>query len=286
MKAREYLKNKLWEEVLLYERKVEDLDSKVFNHLLFRWSDDSSNLEEHRYVLLSILVPDIKKKKILDMAAGCGSFVIQGLLNGYNVFGVEPENWKQKLIDIKFEENKYPEEWRNRIKDGVGENLPFEDEFFDVFDSWQTIEHVQDERKCIFELYRVLKKGGCGILTGPNYFCFNEGHYRLFWFPMLDSKFKFARIYLRILGRPLEGLETFHAVNPYKIKRYALEAGFEVVNIKRKQIYDAAKRRLPFLKKRVFSFLLPIIYLLWDIYRGIKNFGIGQRTLSYLLIKR
>lgn len=286
MKAREFLKEKLEQEVLLYERKVEDLDKEIFDHILLRWSDDSKNLENHRYELINILNPDAKSKKILDMAAGCGSFVIQGLLNGYDTYGVEPEKWKQELIDIKFEENNYPPAWRNRIKTGIGESLPFENEFFDIFDSWQTIEHVNDEEKCIQELYRVLKPGGCGILRGPNYFSFHEGHYRMLWFPMLNPKSKLATLYLQLRNRPNGGLDTFHCVNPYKTRKYARNAGFTIINIKRKQIFDASKRRMPILEHKIFKPALYFIYFLWDFYIGLKYYGLGQRTISYLFIKK
>ena len=288
MESKDFLSEKLNEEVLFYFKKTDDFESKTFNHILIRWSDDSKMLEDHRYVLINRLIPDAKKLKILDMAAGCGSFVIQGLLNGYDTYGVEPEEWKQQLIDIKFEEHNYPKEWRNRIKRGTGEALPFDNEEFDMFDSWQTIEHVQDEEKCIKELYRVLKKGGCGILRGPDYICFYEGHYRMLWFPLLNPKSKFAKWYAgKIRKRPLAGLDTFHPVNPFKIRKYAKEAGFKIVDIKRKQIYDAAKRIMPLLNKKIFKPVLFCIYEVWDLYWFFKKACTctNHATISYLLIK-
>lgn len=287
MTSKDFLKEKLIEEVLLYYNNINDLDSKTFEAILTRWSDDSKMLENHRYDLINRLIPKAKELKILDMAAGCGSFVIQGLINGYDTYGIEPEEWKQNLIDIKFKENNYPKEWRNRIKKAVGENIPFEDETFDLFDSWQTIEHVCDEEKCLSELYRILKKGGCGILRGPDYICFNEGHYRIFWFPLLNPNSKFAKWYVgKIRKRPLGGLSTFHPVNPFKIRKYAKNLGFEIIDIKRKQIYDAAKRRMPILNKKIFLPILFFIYEFWDLFKFLKKGGIGQATISYLLIKK
>lgn len=283
-KIKEYLKKKIDEEILLYFKDTSNYPPELYETLLVRWSDDSVFSEEHRYILLNILIPDLKEKKILDMASGTGSFVLQGLRQGYNTYGIEPEEWKHEVIDLKFEENEYPKEWRDRLKKGVGEKLPYEDETFDVFDSWQTIEHVGDERDCIFELYRVLKKGGQGILRGPDYICFFEGHYRMFWFPLMGDT-KFARFYLKMRGRPFGGLDTFHPVNPFKTRRYCREAGFKIIDIKRKQIYDAAKRRMPILSKKIFKPVLWGIYLMWDTYRGIKDFGRGEATISYLLIK-
>jgi ubiquinone/menaquinone biosynthesis C-methylase UbiE len=286
MKAGDFLKEQLEKEILLYERQVSNLDKNVFEEILERWSNDSKNTEGHRYELLNYLIPDLQSKKILDMAAGCGSFVIQGLRNGYDTYGVEPEDWKHELIDIKFEENNYPNEWRNRLKKGIGEDLPFDDNSFDVIDSWQTIEHVDNEEECIKEFYRVLKNGGCAILRGPDYFCFNEGHYRMLWFPMLHPKSRFAKWYVKMRKRPLGGLNTFHPVNPFKLRKYCRKAGFKIVDIKRKILYNAAKRRFPILKKKLFYPALLIIYLIWDLSFWLKNFGLGQCTISYMLIKK
>ncbi len=46
-------------------------------------------------------------------------------------------------------------------------NLPFDDESFDVVFCNHVLEHIQDDRKAMSELYRVLKRGGWGILQVP-----------------------------------------------------------------------------------------------------------------------
>jgi ubiquinone/menaquinone biosynthesis C-methylase UbiE len=287
MKVREFLDNKLREEVLMYERNFKDLDTNIYNEILDRWSKENSFSEEHRFVHLNRFIPDLKAKRILDMAAGCGSFVLQGLLNGYDVYGVEPEAWKQKLIDLKFSENNYPKEWRERILSAIGEDLPFPDGYFDVFDSWQTIEHVQDEQKCIQELHRVLKPGGMGILRGPDYICFHEGHYRMLWFPLLNPKSKLAKWYVsKLRKRPIAGLDTFHPVNPFILRRFCKKAGFKIVDLKKEIIYQAACRRVSFLKMPIFKPFLLFIYYLWDFYFWFKKLGQEQATVNYLLIKK
>jgi SAM-dependent methyltransferase len=284
-KVKKKLKEHIDKEALNYFHTLEEYPKSTYENLLIRWGDDSVFSEKQRFDLLESMIPEVKQMKILDMAAGCGSFVLQGLRHGWNTYGVEPEAWKQDLIDLKFEENQYPREWRERIVKGIGESLPFPDESFDAFDSWQTIEHVQDEKDCIFELYRVLKKGGQGILRGPDYISFYEGHYRMFWFPMM-GKGPFARMYLKLRGRPNEGLDTFHPVNPFRIKKYARQAGFEIVDIKKKQIYAAAKRKYNFLNGPLGSIGLPLIYAAWDFTKGIKGIGRAEATISLLLIKK
>ena len=46
-------------------------------------------------------------------------------------------------------------------------DLPFEDESFDVIICNHVLEHIEDDRKAMRELYRVMKKGGWGILQIP-----------------------------------------------------------------------------------------------------------------------
>ncbi len=46
-------------------------------------------------------------------------------------------------------------------------DLPFDDESFDVVFCNHVLEHIQDDRKAMSELYRVLKSGGWGILQVP-----------------------------------------------------------------------------------------------------------------------
>lgn len=47
----------------------------------------------------------------------------------------------------------------------VAENLPFKDENFDAIISTQVLEHVDDPKKVIEELHRVLRRGGLLILS-------------------------------------------------------------------------------------------------------------------------
>ena len=46
-------------------------------------------------------------------------------------------------------------------------DLPFENESFDVIICNHVLEHIDDDRKAMSELYRVMKKGGWGILQVP-----------------------------------------------------------------------------------------------------------------------
>ena len=45
--------------------------------------------------------------------------------------------------------------------------MPFDDESFDFFICSHVLEHVESDDKAIMELYRITKRGGCGILVAP-----------------------------------------------------------------------------------------------------------------------
>ena len=47
------------------------------------------------------------------------------------------------------------------------QNLPFDDESFDFFICSHVLEHVEDDRAAMRELYRITKKHGAGILMAP-----------------------------------------------------------------------------------------------------------------------
>jgi len=46
--------------------------------------------------------------------------------------------------------------------------VAWEDSYYDVAVSFQVIEHIQDDRKFVSEIARILKKGGLLLLTTPN----------------------------------------------------------------------------------------------------------------------
>jgi SAM-dependent methyltransferase len=46
-------------------------------------------------------------------------------------------------------------------------NMPFEADSYDFFICSHVLEHVESDDKAIAELYRITKKGGCGILMAP-----------------------------------------------------------------------------------------------------------------------
>ncbi len=169
------------------------------------WFDESRNYDR-RWGVIEARRPGVGR--VLDVAAGCGTFMLHGLRRGYDVSGIEPEEWKRTYYQRKIELCGYPAGYVRRMVAAYGEALPFEDESFDVVTTFQTLEHVADVRQCIAEMARVLRPGGVLYLRAPDYNCFFEPHYRLPFLPTMRRDW--AERYLRWLGRPVEGLRSLN----------------------------------------------------------------------------
>jgi len=77
----------------------------------------------------------------------------------------------------------------SKILNAVGENIPFENNKFDIVFSSMVLEHVQDPFRVLDECLRVLKPGGIMQICFPNHHSFYEGHYGVLHPPILTRSF-------------------------------------------------------------------------------------------------
>ncbi len=119
----------------------------------------------HRYALASEFV---EHKIVLDIACGEG-------------YGTNLLSHKSKMIygvDISNEAVTHAQEkYINRninFKLGSATQIPFENDFFDVVTSFETIEHLVEHEKMFSEIKRVLKKDGVLILSSPEKNIYSE----------------------------------------------------------------------------------------------------------------
>ena len=199
------------------------------------------------------------RAKVLDLAAGCGQFLLRALDHGYDCLGLEPEVWKVDFVRQKMYLHEMPES-AERIIEGVGESLPFLDDSFDCIASYQTLEHVQDPRQVIMEMVRVTRPGGGIHLRCPDYRSSFEAHYQLPWLPLMPKRL--ARVYLSLLCRPAEGLDGIRYVTRPRILGWLREIEREGVKL---VIFDDSRIRFENNLRRRGLPCMPGSYLLWRI---------------------
>jgi 2-polyprenyl-3-methyl-5-hydroxy-6-metoxy-1,4-benzoquinol methylase len=137
----------------------------------------------------------ISGARVLDDGAGLGMLSVEAAEHGALVTAIEPgreccEIVKDRLGDAA------------TVLEASGEDLPFEDESFDLVLSVQVLEHVKHPRRYVEEAWRVLKPGGHLYLACENYLAFVEPHYRVAWLPLLPKRL--GAMYLKLRGRPTD----------------------------------------------------------------------------------
>ena len=131
-----------------------DLD-KFYNHpnFAFRY------IEQKRIEKL-IEAAEIKESdKILEVGCGAGHIlekISKGKLYGIDISEIQIERTRKRMGD------------KVELKKAPGENIPYEEKFFDKVLCSEVIEHVIDPREVLKEISRVMKDDGILSLSIPN----------------------------------------------------------------------------------------------------------------------
>jgi SAM-dependent methyltransferase len=169
---------------------------------------------------------DLKKKKILEIGCGFGSFILTAQAEGFDCYAVDPDPVSLYLTRKRLQQNGFD---HSVIVRGYGENLPFDNEFFDVVVSFHVLEHVNDPRLVLKECLRVLKPNGYFYIIVPNYNFLWEGHYGLIWFPRFPKAI--AKIYVKLCGRSPDFLDSIRYITPYLLKSILKKYNVEIKDL-------------------------------------------------------
>jgi len=183
---------------------VQWIDQKFYGDYHENWDD-----ELFRRTVLDVVQPNWR---VLDLGAGAG-IVSQMNIRGHvrTVCGIDPD--RRVLINAALDEGKI----------GIGEEIPFEDDTFDLVFCDNVLEHLRNPIDVFNEVWRTLRPGGIFLFKTPN---------RLHYVPVLarltpHGAHQFVN---RLRGRSAADTFPTHyrANTPTAIRRLAREAGFTV----------------------------------------------------------
>lgn len=157
----------------------------------------------------------------LDIGSSAGGLSVALAQHGIDMQGVEPSPAGVEVSRMRAQRLGLS---NIDFHQGVGEQLPFPDGMFDLVISLAVLEHVQDVRKVVQEAFRVLKPGGWAYFEVPNNLFPFEGHYKMFWLPMMP-KF-LAKLYVKARGAYPSFLDHLHYMNRWIVMRHFRNTGF------------------------------------------------------------
>lgn len=131
---------------------------------------------------LQLIIPDLRKRRILDVGSGKGAFLIAAAVSGARAEGIEynPENVARTHQRAREAGTSV------LVQEGTAEALPYPDQTFDFVNVCEVLEHVDDPEKVVSEVARVLVPGGLAYVSIPNRYGFRDPHYLLYgvnWLP-------------------------------------------------------------------------------------------------------
>jgi 2-polyprenyl-3-methyl-5-hydroxy-6-metoxy-1,4-benzoquinol methylase len=186
-----------WDKFLL-ANKIERMDANRYD--IFDKTRCDFHLDRYR-----LACEYTEGKDVLDCASGTGygAHALSLLGRAKSVRGVEYSE-----DAVKYAQAMYATDIVS-FQQGTILDLPFEDNAIDVFTSFETIEHIENEAGQLDEIHRVLKPGGLYIMSTPNDWESDKvhpHHVRQYDYNSLkgalSGKFSIQRIYNQNSGTP------------------------------------------------------------------------------------
>jgi len=110
---------------------------------------------------------DLKNHSMKILDVGCGTGMIMFLLKNYGeTYGIDIS--EEALNFCRLRGHKY-------LKKARANNVPFDNQFFDLVIAFDLLEHLEDDEGAVKEFYRILKKGGILLISVPSFkFLYSE----------------------------------------------------------------------------------------------------------------
>ena len=109
--------------------------------------------------------------RMLEIGCGAGDFLHTMEKHGWTCTGIEPSKSAKEIATKKVKAVLLNPQEINQL----------EDESFDLITMWHVLEHVDNLKEEIYQLQRLLKKGGRLVLALPNFKSADAQYYKEYW---------------------------------------------------------------------------------------------------------
>lgn len=204
-----------------FDKRLEDITANIGDMALKR---------RVKEVLRSL---DIKTKEtVLDCGCGEGLYLMamSGIFPDAAINGFDIDTSSMEVAKKHLEKANPDREFSNRVnvdfKIGNICDMPYEDNYFDKICCSEVLEHVEDDRKALNELRRILKPGGKLVVTVPNH------NYPFLWDPINKIAETFFKTHIK--DGFFAGIWNMHLrlYDINEITGLVENAGFEIKDVK------------------------------------------------------
>lgn len=230
------------------EKRLLDLVIKWTNHFKSRrdfeeWREKRIWQERHQAETINFLeqsIPDLKKRKILDLGSGMGGFLVVMKKREYDIQGLEPNPDYREISQLRSQRYGF----EVKVNVGCGENMPFQEESFGFIYCSDVLEHCKNPQQLLRESCRVLKPEGLMLVTVVNRFSFEDPHYRIKfvnWLPRKLGNFIAKKITRKdnSFFEDNQELSNMHYFTMNGFEKITRRAGFKFLrNISKEEIYQ------------------------------------------------
>lgn len=112
-----------------------------------------------------------EEKNLLDIGCGTGAFLKTAKDDGWEVFGIEPNEKAREIANKSCEGSVFNSE----------ELEIFKTKSFDVITLWHVLEHLPNLDAQVLILKTLLKPNGTLVIAVPNYKSYDAKYYKNFW---------------------------------------------------------------------------------------------------------
>jgi SAM-dependent methyltransferase len=137
----------------------ETLKSDLFFTKIIRKLEKMYRYQLLNYEVNKVLVyTSLRRGKVLDIGCGTGDRLLVFRRKGFDVYGVEVSSsarYAKEYLDLN-------------VLEGNLFKASFPDNFFDIITMHNVLEHVHRPKELLWEINRILKKGGFLVIQVPN----------------------------------------------------------------------------------------------------------------------